>query len=314
VTVAGLANRFLDAKRREVERGEITHMHWVGLRRTCRLLVQVLGRERAADDLGPEDFGRLRASLEGKSANTVQWYIQHIRSLFNYGTREGLLEKSPTYGHEFRPVSAKALRRQKAQNGALLLDPKDIHRLLEATNPTLRAMLLLGINCGFGQGDCATLTFSALDLEGGWVSHPRPKTGVARRCSLWSETVAAICEAIAGRPEPQKPEYADLVFLARRGYPYVRVVGDVKSDRVAGMMTHLLKRLGIHRRGLGFYTLRRTFETVAEESLDFPAVASIMGHVVGDQTAVYRQRISDERLRAVAECVRKWLFGDAENS
>jgi hypothetical protein len=40
------------------------------------------------------------------------------------------------------------------------------------------------------------------------------------------------------------------------------------------------------------------------------AVDAIMGHAPksGDMAAVYRQRISDERLRAVVEYVRLWLF------
>ncbi len=33
-----------------------------------------------------------------------------------------------------------------------------------------------------------------------------------------------------------------------------------------------------------------------------------MGHARDDMASVYRETISDERLRAVAEHVRKWLF------
>lgn len=39
-------------------------------------------------------------------------------------------------------------------------------------------MILLAVNCGFGNEDCGTLPLSALDLKGGWVAHARPKTGV----------------------------------------------------------------------------------------------------------------------------------------
>jgi hypothetical protein len=35
----------------------------------------------------------------------------------------------------------------------------------------------------------------------------------------------------------------------------------------------------------------------------------IMGHEIPHMSSVYRERISDERLRAVAEHVRRWLFG-----
>jgi integrase len=64
---------------------------------------------------------------------------------------------------------------------------------------TLRAMILLGINCGFGNADCAGLKLDALDLAGGWIDFPRPKTGIARRCPLWPETVAALRAAAEER-------------------------------------------------------------------------------------------------------------------
>jgi integrase len=60
---------------------------------------------------------------------------------------------------------------------------------------------------------------------------------------------------------------------------------------------------------LGFYTLRHTFRTVADESKDQPAVDHIMGHEVPHMSAIYRETISDERLKAVTEHVRSWLFG-----
>jgi hypothetical protein len=34
-----------------------------------------------------------------------------------------------------------------------------------------------------------------------------------------------------------------------------------------------------------------------------------MGHEIPHMSTVYRERISDERLRAVADHVRRWLFG-----
>ncbi len=73
-------------------------------------------------------------------------------------------------------------------------------------------------------------------------------------------------------------------------------------------MAKLLAELGIKRPGLGFYALRQTFETVAGESRDQVAVDHIMGHARDDMASVYRERISDDRLTAVAEHVRGWLF------
>lgn len=69
----------------------------------------------------------------------------------------------------------------------------------------------------------------------------------------------------------------------------------------------LLKRLGInsHR---NFYTLRHNFETWGGESKDQVAVDAIMGHVDPSMGAQYREDISDERLLAVVNKVRAYVF------
>jgi hypothetical protein len=43
--------------------------------------------------------------------------------------------------------------------------------------PTLRAMILLGVNSGLGNHDCALLPLSALDLDGGWLNPFGPLFG-----------------------------------------------------------------------------------------------------------------------------------------
>jgi len=67
----------------------------------------------------------------------------------------------------------------------------------------------------------------------------------------------------------------------------------------------------IHRPGVSFYCLRHTFETIAGEARDQVAVDHIMGHARDDMASLYRERISDERLIAVTNYVRDWLFGTA---
>ena len=139
----------------------------------------------------------------------------------------------------------------------------------------------------------------------------RPKTGVPRRCPLWPETLNAIKAAINRRPKHLEDEtLKSLVFVGQRGAGFAQA----KQTHwlVSGETVGLLKRLKLHRPGLGFYTLRHTFQTVAEEAIDLAAVQSIMGHVPSsnDMSAVYRERISDERLKAVVDHVHQWLFGD----
>ena len=75
--------------------------------------------------------------------------------------------------------------------------------ILKAVSQPLQSMVLLGINCGFGQTDVANLPRASLDLDTGWVDFPRPKTGIERRCPLWAETVEALREANTHRPTPK---------------------------------------------------------------------------------------------------------------
>jgi integrase len=58
---------------------------------------------------------------------------------------------------------------------------------------------------------------------------------------------------------------------------------------------------------IGFYWLRHTFLSIAEETKDFEAARAIMGHIDATITGQYRSRVSDERLEAVSEYVRRWL-------
>ena len=57
--------------------------------------------------------------------------------------------------------------------------------------------------------------------------------------------------------------------------------------------------------------MRHTFRTIADETCDFPAILRVMGHSDHTISDHYRERISDERLMAVTEHVREWLFGYA---
>jgi integrase len=79
-------------------------------------------------------------------------------------------------------------------------------------------------------------------------------------------------------------------------------------DAVACEMTKLLTRLDIKRERVGFYALRHTFETIAGETRDQIAVNAVMGHADQTMAAAYREHISDERLQAVVNHVRAWLF------
>jgi integrase len=307
VTVRDLCNQFLNAKVASRDAGEITPRSWQDYKDGCDLIVSHFGKGRLLDDIGPEDFAELRQKMSKRwGPGTLGNVINRMRVAFKFASDNGLIDRPMRYGSAFKRPSRKTLRIDKAKKGPKLFTAAEVQQLLHAAAPQVKAMILLGINAGFGNSDCGTLPLSAVDLKRGIIDYPRPKTGIPRRCPLWQETIQAIREALAVRPEPKKVEHAGLVFVTKYGQPWAKLSTD---NTLAKEMGKLLKALGINgRKGLGFYTLRHTFRTVADEAKDQPAADYIMGHEVAHMSSVYRETISDERLKAVADHVRHWLF------
>ena len=307
VTIKELCNQMLNAKRALVESGELTNRSWQDYKAACDLIVSHFGKGRLVADLDPEDF----AALHGKMAKkwgpvTLGNVIQRIRVVFKFAWDNGLINRPVRYGQRFKRPSRKVVRIDRAKKGPKLFTASEIRRLLAAAGPSMRAMILLGINGGFGNADCGHLPLSAVNLEAKMIDFPRPKTGIPRRCPLWAETVQAIRESLANRPEPKKEEHAILLFITKYGLPWAK---DTADQTLAKEFGKLLRALQINgRTGLGFYTLRHTFRTVADESKDQPAVDFIMGHEIPHMSAVYRETISDARLKAVTDYVHNWLF------
>jgi integrase len=311
LTVKDLANEFLNARQDRVNSGELCYRSWREYKQTADLLVERFGKKRLVSDLGPEDFAGLRRELATRVGPVrLRNEIQRVRCIFKYAAVNRLTARPADFGDGFRQPSSKTLRLHRARQGPNLFAAGVVRRLLGAAGLPLRAMILLGINCGFGNADCGGLPESALDLAAGWVDFPRPKTGMPRRCPLWPETVAALREALARRPTPKGAAARGLVFLTRHGLPWHKC--DSHANPLSREAAQLLRRLGLNgRKGLGFYTLRHTFRTIADEARDQPAADLIMGHEVPHMSSFYRERISDERLRAVTDHVRAWLFAAA---
>jgi integrase len=313
VTVKDVANAFLNAKRALLDGGELSPHTWANYKRAADTLVSRLGKKRLVADLDPQDFAALRIRMAKKwGPHRLAVTIQHIRSVFKHAFDAGLIPTPVRFGPGFKRPTKKTFRLHRAQQGPKLFTAEEVRRMIDAAGTSMKAMLLLGINAGFGNGDCANLPLAALDLDGGWVNYPRPKTGINRRCPLWPETVQALREVLAKRRVPKKEEHACLVFITKYGLSWGK---DTTDNPVTKETAKLLRLLDINgRKGVGYYTLRHTFRTVADESKDQVAVDHVMGHARDDMASVYRERISDERLRAVADHVRKWLFGGSVGS
>jgi len=315
LTVLGMVNGFLEAcwqrviapnpTLKEMRKRTYSDYKIIGQR-----ILDVLGRERLVEDLRPDDFAKLRASFaetHGAVALTVD--IQKSRTFFAWAIDKH--EIRVRYGSSFKKPSKGVIRTAKSAKQKRFFKAAEVRQMLGAASVPLKAMILLGINCGFGNDDCAQITIDKLDLDGGWHHFARPKTGVERRCPLWPETVEALRAAIEQRPKARDPKNANRVFITRRGSTWEKTEDDNPISKEIGKV---MNGLGLVRDGRNFYAFRHTYQTVGDASLQSVAVRYVMGHVATteDMAARYREETFETNLLAASDFVRAWVFKSDE--
>ncbi len=312
-TVRQLVNRFLTAKKSLVDTGELSPMTWDGYYRSCELVLDHFGKERPVTDLKTDDFESLRKSFaKTRAAVALGNQIRNTRILFKYGYDAALFDAPLRFGPHFKAPQKRVVRRGRNEAGKRMFSADELRKILAAADGQLKAMILLGINAGFGQTDLAGMPKSAIDFTTGFAIYPRPKTEVMRRVPLWSETLDALKAAFKSRPKAKATEDDRLAFITKYGAAWVRFElkegGGVLTDSIGLQFGKLLRELKLKREKVSFYALRHTFETIGGGTKDQIAVNAIMGHADASMSAAYRETIDDGRLRAVTDHVHAWLW------
>ena len=249
------------------------------------------------------DLQSYKRRLQGRygSAHRVNLHLGAMKAMFHWARRNDILDSIPNIDAVSR---GKIVHQER-----FTFNPEEIAKLLSAANAKMRAMIWLGLNCGFGCTDCARLKWKDLDFEHGRVNLARSKTGIPRNLPLWPETVRAFQEV---------PKSGPLVFYTEERHPWVRTVARIQADgsrkyttvnAVTSMFSRLLKKVKIDvPRGTGFYTLRRTAATLAAKSGDPFAVQRLLGHVNLEMATRYVQDVSEQTDRVI-ENSRQYLVG-----
>jgi integrase len=314
LTVGLAVDHYLTARSGDMAEGKLCVTQFGNYREVGDLIKTVFGVDRRVEDLAPPDFEELmRAIGKGRKlgpvsmGNRVQW----IRTIFRWNEKHyGVRVR---YGH-FEKPSRREVR--LARKGRLLFTPVEIRKMLRKASPAMKCFILLGINCGFGQRDCANVPRAAFDLRKKMLVWRRGKTGVDRACPLWPETVAAL--RAYQRPHSAEPS---LMFITQQGRRWVREEtklderGRVKradrKDSIRQELDKVAELAGVMPRG--FYTFRHTFRTMADGGGDVNAVRAIMGQSFPglDEFYLHLAQRPDylRRLRKVTERVRAWALG-----
>lgn len=314
-TVRQLIGGYMDARKVDMLTGNLHVRTWADYQSILKDFGKFVGFALPAVEIGTIHLDRYAAHLRDKlkvGPRRFNATRAHLFAFLRYCFEVPWIERFE-FGVGFKRAPK---GKQRAGRKNKLIAPLHLRNLIAAADEQLRAMILLGINGGFGNTDCANLPRAAVDLENAIIRFARPKTGIARTVPLWPETVAALAVVMGKRPTD------DLVFRTRHGNPWVRATFNKKGkpvpkDSLAQAFSDLLESIGdveSHQhfrdvyKGVGFYSLRHTFITYANEVRDSDARRHITGRKLAGVDDDYVESFFLPRLKVVTDHVRIRAF------
>lgn len=253
------------------------------------------------------------SNLRPRSQHNV---ILAIKTVVNWGVRMELC-KPARYGPRFAGPGLPRIEADQEANGSTrFFDRELLLAAIDAAKPTMKVVVLLGLNCGFYVQDTTAITIEHLHLDHEIPHHDfrRVKTHRRRMATLWPATVTAIREYLESQLSREPGQRR--LMLTKRGHPYL---SPSASRTLPRAFDELIESVGDRPAGASLGSLRHTYATVAGLSSDQPMIDLAMGHVAGTiegsrkkslQRRIYSQLNLGEldRLAAVAEVVRRWLY------
>jgi hypothetical protein len=216
-----------------------------------------------------------------------------------------------------RPSSS--LRTQVTPDDLFTLD--ELVLLNRYATPLERCLLLLGINCGFGRAEIASLTvgevflrtahhprhqeilqFESTDRDS-FIKRYRRKTGVYGEYILFAQTVAAVEWALARRR--QHPDFCPeaRLLVNSSGEPYDKpTAGGNPNMQIPNRFSALIRRIQKTEEGQDF--TRRPFKILRKTAGDL-----VRRHSDGEVAAVFQSRGQAVRIDDLADAYTTRPFG-----
>jgi len=303
MTLKQLCDMFLKYQFTKVKANAITAQHYNDQVSSLNKLMAFLGQSRPIKDISTLDLQNYKRKLQkqyNSSGHRLNLHISNLKTLFHWARKNDILQ---------RTTNIDAVTRSKIVNKQRrIFTHEEINKLLALADTQMKAMIWLGLNCGFGCTDCSELQWKHLNLEISRVIFPRGKTGVSRDLPLWPETIEAI-KAVSKKGQ--------LVFYTAKGNPFVRNVLKIDANgnekyspinSIATKFSRMIKKSELNvPKGTGFYTLRRSAATMAARSGDPFAVQRLLGHANLLMATRYVQDVSKQTDRVI-ENSRKYLI------
>ncbi|MHC4863177.1 MAG: tyrosine-type recombinase/integrase [Planctomycetota bacterium] len=289
MTLKSLCNIYLQHQQAKAASAEITIRHYADQSSCLKKFMSFIGQHRKISEISSLDLQNYKRKLKRayNSAHRINLSISIMKTMFHWARKNDVLDHIPNVD---AVSSAKIIHKQRH-----VFTSEETRRLFDCADVQMKAMIWLGLNCGFGCTDCAELRWSDLDPANGRVKLARGKTGVSRDLPLWPETIQSL-ENI--------PKSAKSVFSTAKEKPLIRTTYQTNRDGsgkysninlVTSRFCKLMKKTGIQApKGTGFYTLRRTAATIAARSGDPFAVQRLLGHADLKMATRYVQDVSKQ--------------------
>jgi len=294
MTLKELCTLYLQYQQSKVKANDLSAKHHNDQISSLRKCVSFLGHDRKIKNISTLDLQRYKRKLQGdyRSVCRLNLHISIMKAMFHWARKNDILENIPNIDAISR---GKVVYQEK-----FTFSSEHINKLLSVADIKMRAMIWLGLNCGFGCTDCAQLKWRDLDFANNRVRLARNKTGIPRNLPLWPETIQAL---------KKMSKSGELVFYTSKGHPWIRtlIIADVNGqvkyavvNSITPKFSKLLKKAKIQApKGTGFYTLRRTAATVAARSGDPFAVQRLLGHADLQMATRYVQDVSAQTDRVI---------------
>lgn len=300
-----LVNLFLAAKKKEATSGEVKWATWQEYKRAAGLMLDILGRATPVEHLRGDHFMRLREKLVEQIPNpvTLRNTLVKIRVICKWAYSTDKVVQPLRYEHALKRPPTRLIRAARNEAQKKLYSHKEICTLIDKASGYLKPAIYLAINAALGNRDVCELEWEFID--GHWMDFPRPKTACHRKAWLWPETIKALK---AWRKESPESRW---VCCGERGQQLGQ--GDSNNTPIAHLFSDLLEACKIEPKGRGFYSLRHTFRTVADNQRDHVAIRLVMGHADHSIDGQYRESIEAVRVKAVCEFVHGWFTQTAQS-
>ena len=169
-----LCDLYLQYQHLKVQANALTARHHNEQIASLNKFMSFLGQSRKIDEISTLDLQSYRRKLQKaySTAHRMNLHISIMKAMFHWAKKNDVLDSVPNIDAVSR---GKIVYKQR-----LVFASDDIHRLLDAADVQMRAMIWLGLNCGFGCTDCAELKW--ITRSGGNSSRSPPERIEA--CSL----------------------------------------------------------------------------------------------------------------------------------